>query len=92
MSALENTARNLLTAMIQGEQCPLDAHQQRTLATWVHKTMLMMCQQAPASDVPVPKSHYTHMYRDKTPPTGTLVCETARVRSSTPSAPVKPSR
>jgi hypothetical protein len=78
MSTLENTARPVLTAMIRGEPCVLDAHDQRLVATWVHKTMLMMYQQAPASDVPLRKAHYLAMYRDKMPPPGTLVALAAQ--------------
>lgn len=71
MSELENEVLRLLTPMIGGESRKLDAREQCTVATWVHKTMLMMYQKAPMSDVTVPKDHYLDMYRRKKPSAGT---------------------
>lgn len=73
MAVLENTVRPVLIRMIRGEPCALDVRQQRSVATWVHKTVLTMYQQAPASGIPVPRAHYLVMYRDRSPAPGTLI-------------------
>ncbi len=82
MHDLEDAASPLLKPMIRGERRDLSVAQQRVLALWVCKTVLMMAQQAKSTSV-VPLDHYRSAISAKLPPVGTSVWLATQTESLT---------